>query len=142
MRTALLLAAVVSLIPQSALQPFDGTWTADVQGRPLVRLELHASGGALTGRIQLADIHVDSTGAVESVNSGLSAPAPLFDVIVKGGTATFTRHDDADVDPFELVLTADGRAELRLIPTDEMREELARDGIPVPKPFALVRIKP
>jgi hypothetical protein len=142
MRTALLLAAVVSLFPQSAVQPFDGTWTADFQDRPLVRLELHAADSALTGRIQLADIHVDSTGAVDRVDSALSAPAPLFDVIVRDRTLSFTRHDDDDVDPFQLVLLADGRAELRFLPTDAIREELARAGIPVPRPLTLFRVKP
>ena len=142
MRTALLLAAVVALFSQSPAQPFDGTWTADFQGRPLVRLELHAADNTLTGRLQLADIHVDSTGVVDGVNGPLSAPAPIADVIVRDRTVSFTRHDGADVDPFQLVLLADGRAELRLIPTDELRQELARDGIPVPKPFTLSRLKP
>ena len=140
MRTAFLLAVVVSLLPQSAVQPFDGTWTADFQGRPLVRLELHAADGALTGRIQLADLHVDPTGAVDRVDSGLSAPAPLSHVIVRDRTVSFTGQDDDDT--FQLVLLADGHAELRLIPTDALREELARDGIPVPKPFTLSRAKP
>ena len=139
MRTALLAAAVVSLFPQSAGQPFDGTWTADFRGRPLVRLELHAAGSVLTGRIQLADIHVDPTGAVDSVNSGLSAPAPIVDVVVRDRTVSFARRDDNDVDPFQLVLLADGHAELRFLPTDDIREELAREGIPVPKPFTLSR---
>ena len=144
MRTALLLAGVVSLIPQSAAQPFDGTWTADFRGRPLLRLELHASGDALTGLIQLADIHVDRTGAVDDVTSGLSAAAPIFDVVVRAESkgdrvVSFMRGDGADIDPFELVVAADGRAELRFVASDAIREELALDGIPVPKPFTVSR---
>ena len=139
MRIAILLAAVVSLLPQSAVQPFDGTWTADFQGRPLVRLELHAADSTLTGRIQIADMHVDSTGAVERLDSGLSDPAPLSQLIVRDRTVSFTAHDD---DAFQMVLLADGRAELRFVLTDELREELARDGIPVPKPLVLSRVKP
>ena len=41
-----------------------GTWTAEFEGKPLVRLELRADAGTLAGRIQLADIHLDQRGEV------------------------------------------------------------------------------
>jgi hypothetical protein len=142
MRTALLLASLVSLTPQPAVQSFDGTWTADLRGRPIIRLELHAEGNTLTGRIQLADIHVDQTGVVDTVLSDLSAPSPVVDVIVRGRTVAFARHDGDDVDRFELTLPADGGAELRFLVSDADREELARQGVPAPKPFAVSRGRP
>jgi hypothetical protein len=139
MRAALFTVLSLSLAAQSNA-PFAGTWTADHQGKPLVRLELQTKEGAVSGWIQLADIHVDAQGNVDTVTSGLSERAPIADVVVRGLTIAFARHDGDDVDPFELTVTDDGRAELRFVPPEALRAELAADGVAVPKPFRLTRL--
>src|SRR5258708_13111850 len=86
---ALLVATVVSVLGQANTQPFAGTWTADYSGRPIVRLELQTRDGAMTGSIQLANIHVDATGEAETVLSDLSARAPIIDASVRNPIAMF-----------------------------------------------------
>ena len=139
MRTALLAAVVASLLGQSDVPQFAGTWIADHGGRPLVRLELRVAGETVTGTIQIADLHVDARGDVETVLSDLSPRAPIADVAIRSRTLTFTRRDGDDVDHFELALSDAGVAELRFIPTEAERKELADDGIPLPKPIRLTR---
>ena len=123
----------------------DGDQAAQAKAGALGSSHFHsAANHALRQVIQLADIHVDRTGAVDDVTSGLSAAAPIFDVVVRAESkgdrvVSFMRGDGADIDPFELVVAADGRAELRFVASDAIREELALDGIPVPKPFTVSR---
>ena len=52
---------------------------------------------------------------------------------------SFSRKDGNDTDHFELRLV-DNRAELRFIPSDADRAELAAIEVPVPKPIRLTRI--
>jgi len=142
MRIAVLLALIAALAGQASADSFAGTWTADAGGKPLVRLELRAAGGALSGQIQLADIHVDAQGVGETVMSGLAAPALLSEVVVSGRTAAFARRDGDDIDHFEFVLLDDGSAELRFIPSAADREELAAQGIATPRPFRVRKVQP
>jgi len=59
--------------------------------------------GTLGGSIQLADIHVDAQGEVETVQSELSAASALIDVTSRIGRgsarASQQRHSDAKTDP-------------------------------------------
>ncbi len=137
MRISLLAAIVASMLGQPGAQRFAGTWTAEQAGKPVVRLELHLAEGKLAGSIQLADIHIGSTGEVENVLSGLSPASPLFDIKMDGQTVSFARHDGNEVDPFEMALKGDRTIELRFVPTEEMRRELASQGVPLPKPIPL-----
>src|SRR5262245_48962132 len=86
---------------QSGSQAFVGRWAADHQGRPLVRLDLTMSSGALAGRIQIANLHVDAKGDVETVLSDLPQPRPLSDMNVRNQTVSFSCRDDNDIDQFE-----------------------------------------
>jgi hypothetical protein len=45
--------------------------------------------------------------------------------------------DQDDTDQFELRVLDAGRAELRMLLADQDVKELAAQGVPVPKPFAL-----
>ena len=47
--------------------------------------------------------------------------------------------DGNDTDQFELRVLDAGRAELRMLLADQVVKELAAEGVPVPKPFALTR---
>jgi hypothetical protein len=70
------------------------------------------------------------------------APADLkavLDVVQQGSTVTFSRKDADGTERFEFRVVDVGRAELRFLFNDEVREELAVGGIPLPKPVALTR---
>jgi hypothetical protein len=143
MRIALFVALIASTLGQSPdVQRFAGRWAADHDGRPVVRLDLRMNAGTLGGSIQLADIHVDTRGEVETVQSGLSAASTLIDVTSRSGTLAFSRRDGNDLDHFEMRVIDEHAAELRLVPSDADRRELAANGIPMPKPIRLTRIGP
>ena len=137
MRRAMAAAAVGVMLAQSAAQPYIGTWAADLNGNTYVRLELTTTGGALGGRIALADIHLNSQGEVEAVLGAAPGFTPIFDVVLRDATLTFARKDGDDTDRFEMRLITSGAAQLTFVPTDADREELARAGVPLPKPVRL-----
>lgn len=135
----LLLATAATTLAQSGAG-VAGTWTATFDGRTFVRLELKEAAGAVTGTIALTDaLEVDKQGVVNKVGEMPRAGTPILDVVRRGDTMTFSRKDDGDTDHFEVRFLDKGRAELRLVLTEEDRKELAADGIPVPKPIALTR---
>lgn len=140
MRVALVVAAFVLALGQPNSQPFTGTWAADQHDRPFVRLALRVEGGTLAGWIRLADIHVDARGDVETVMSDLAEATTLLDITTQARTLTFSRRDGNDIDRFEMAVIDDRTAELRFLPTDAVRRELAADGIPVPRPIRLTRV--
>jgi hypothetical protein len=143
MRIALCVALIASTLGQSPnVQPFVGRWAADHDGRPVVRLDLRMNGGTLGGSIQLADIHLDARGDVETVLSGLSSSSALIDVTPRGGALAFSRRDGDDIDHFEMRVIDDHAAELRFIPSDADLRELANNGVPMPKPIRLTRVTP
>jgi hypothetical protein len=142
MRIALFVALIASTLGQSPdVQPFAGRWAADHDGRPVVRLDLRMNAGTLSGSIQLADIHVDTRGEVETVVSELSAASTIIDITSRSGALAFSRRDGNDIDRFEMRVIDDRAAELRFVPSDADRRELANNGIPIPKPIHLTRVR-
>ena len=140
MRTVSAIVLVMSALVQSRNQPYVGTWAAEQGGQIFVRLELTTANDTLGGRISLADIHIDPRGDVGEVRSALGQPTPVFDLAWRNQTLTFACKQGDDVDRFEMTLVDDGRADMRFVPSDADRQELAADGIPEPKPFRLTRI--
>jgi hypothetical protein len=141
MRIALVVALIASALGQQPSgQPFAGQWAADHDGHPVVHLDLRMNADALAGSIRLADIHVDAKGDVETVLSGLSAPTLLIDVTTRSRTLAFSRRDGDDIDHFEMIVIDDRTAELRFLPSDALRRELADNGIPLPRPVRLTRV--
>jgi len=141
MRIALFVALIASTLGQSPdVQPFAGRWAADHDGRPVVRLDLRMTAGTLSGSIQLADIHLDTRGDVETVLSQLSAASTLIDITSRSGALAFSRRDGNDIDHFEMTVIDDHAADLRFIPSDADRRELTNNGIPIPKPIRLTRV--
>ena len=138
---AFVLVAVLAAIPegQSGGPQVTGSWTAEFEGQTFVRLELRAERGTLGGTMSNGNIEVDEKGNLRAVTAAAGDPKAIFDVVQQGATVTFSRKDVDDTDRFELRLLDSGRAELRFLFTDELRKELAADGIPVPKPVALTR---
>jgi hypothetical protein len=60
-------------------------------------------------------------------------------VTLRESTLACSRKDDQDTDRFELRLLDDGASELRFLLDEAIRQELAADGIPVPKPIRLTK---
>ena len=105
-----------------------------------MRLELNVTNGALGGRISLADIHVDSQGEVTQILSPAGDFTPVENLVLRPDGVSFTRGDGDDTDQFDVRAADDGTLRLAFLPTEEVRAELARDGIPVPKPVVLKKI--
>lgn len=139
MRIALVAVAIASSFGQADGQRFTGRWSADRQDRPVVRLDLRMSRDALEGWIQLANIHVDQQGEIDSVQSDLAPTTKLLEIKVQGRSLAFARRDGADLDHFELTVIDDRTVDLRFVPSEADRRELADNGVPLPKPIRLIR---
>ena len=139
---ALLLAVTIGLASgQTAGQQYAGTWIAELKATTFVRLELATDTGTLGGRVGLGNIHVDSTGEVDSAEDAPHDLTPIIDLVVEPTSISFARQDGNDIDHFKMTLTVEG-ADLTLVLSDAEREELAKAGIAAPKPLHLKRIKP
>lgn len=139
MRIAILAAAVAAVLAQSPNQRYAGTWVAERSGETYVKLELSVAGGALGGRISLADIQVDKAGQVSAITSALSETNALFDIAERNSLLSFARKEGTDADRFTMRLIDDGAAELLFVPSEEDRLELEAEGIAMPAPIPLKR---
>ena len=140
MLTLLVLASTL-FAQSSGLQDFAGTWTADLKGQPLARLELTLRNGQLQGQLGLSGMHVDANGDADAVFPDVGHTSPIFDVVLRDGMLSFAARDGDDTDRFELQLV-DGHAVLALVFDPAFRAELAREGIPAPRPITLTRRTP
>jgi hypothetical protein len=140
--SAPIVALLALILGQTSRQAYAGTWIAELEGTTYARLELAVTGTELGGRISLGDIHVDRDGEVDSAKAIPQKFTPLVAVDLRDSGLAFSRRDDDDVDRFEMHLIGDGVAELVFQPTAADRQELADNGIPVPKPFRLKRVVP
>ena len=86
-------------------------------------------------------MHLNDQGEIDKVLEPASDFIALFNVTFRVGVLRFARKDGDDTDRFELRVTGD-TAELTLVVTDEFRQELKDNGLPVPKPIKLTRTKP
>lgn len=135
----LALAITALLVGQPAKDSIAGSWTAKVEGRTFIRLEIKTVDGAIAGGISLGNFEVDSLGVVSRADAAPQDLAPIFGVTRKGATVTFFRKDGNDTDQFELRLLENGDAQLHFVLNDEDRAELAAGGVPPPKPVHLTR---
>jgi hypothetical protein len=139
MPAALLAIVLVALSLGQSLESYRGTWVAEFAGTSFVRLELDMTGGALGGRIALGDMEVDADGGVKAAKEAPDQLTPIFDVVVRDSTVSFSRKDGNDTDRFEVHLNS-GEAELRFILDEGTLKELTDEGIAVPKPVRLKRV--
>jgi len=141
MKPAILLAAALAIgATQTSNQSYAGTWTAEHAAQTFVRLELQVTGSAIGGRISLGDVEVDKTGALKTVTDTKREATPIFDVAERGGKLTFAHKDGRETDKFEMKLIDATTAELALVITEDMRKEMASEGITDFKPFTLKRL--
>ena len=139
MKILAVIVAAVCLAGQAAGTPIAGTWRAEFEGRTFITLELESANGTVAGLISLGDVEVGKQGALARVSEPKRKPTPIFDVSQTGSTLRFAVKDQDDTDQFELRVLDAGRAELQMLLADQDVKELAAQGIPVPKPFALTR---
>lgn len=140
MPVTLLATALVAVSLAQSLESYRGTWIAQFEGTAFVRLELDVTAGALGGRIALGNMEVDADGRVKAAKEATNRPTPIFDVVVRDSTVSFSIKDGSDTDQFEMRRVGDG-IELRFIPSEADRRELAENGIAVPKPVPLTRVE-
>ena len=139
MKSLAVIVAAACLAGQAAGAPMAGTWRAEFEGLTFITLELESANGTVTGLISLGDVEVDKQGALARVSEPKRKPTPIFDVSQTGSTLRFAVKDQNDTDQFELRVLDAERAELRMLLADQDVKELAAQGVPVPKPFALTR---
>lgn len=123
------------------MQEFAGSWTADLRGESLARLDLAFRDGQLQGQLGLAGMHVDANGDVDALIPDAGHTSAIFDVALRDGVLSFSAKDEDDTDRFELRLV-DGRAMLTLVVDAAFQAELAREGIAAPRPITLTRRSP
>jgi hypothetical protein len=126
-------------------QPFNGysgDWTADYHGTTYVRLALTDTVGAPQGAMSIGEsIHIDARGDVDSVTEAPSKLTHMLDVRWNGTVLSFTVNNGDDVHRFELRLIDANTGELTPIIPEEQRQELAKEGIPLPKPFPVTKAR-
>ena len=138
----ILLLGLLWIAPsQSAVVDMPGTWVAEHRGTRFVRLELKAVKDTLAGAIGTGNVNVDDNGDLKEVTAVPMTLTPLYDVIVKGPSITFMRPEGGDDEHFRFTVLGVDQAELTLILSEELLEELKDEGIPVPKPFRLHKIR-
>ena len=136
----LALAFVTAMLGQP-LGPYSGDWTADFNGTTYLRLTLNDKAGAPQGAMSICtSIQVDGQGNVDRVTEAPSTLSPMTDVRRTGNVLSFSYDDDGqNVSKFELRLIDPNTADLTLLLPEDERQQLAAEGIPLPKPFRLAK---
>ena len=137
----LLALAFVTVMLGQPLGPYSGDWAADLNGTTYLRLTLNDKAGAPQGAMSICkSIQVDGQGNVDRVTEAPSTLRPMTDVRRSGNVLSFSYEKGGqDVSAFELRLIDTHTAELTLLLPEEERQQLAVEGIPLPKPFRLAK---
>ena len=137
----LLTLAFVTVVLGQPLVAFSGDWTAEFRGTTYVRLALNDKAGTTEGAISIAkSIEVDGQGNVDRVTEAGSTLIPVTDVRRSGNVLSSSYDKDGqDVSTFELRLIDTQTAELTVVFSEQERQQLAAEGIRLPKPFRLVK---
>ena len=139
MPATLLATALVALSLGQNFAPYGGNWIAEFGGATFIRLELSVTGKTLTGRIALGNMELDTEGRVKAAKAAPNRFTPIFDVVMRDSTVSFSIKEGKSTDRFEMRLS-DGEAELRYLPDEDNLKELKDSGIPAPKPVRLKRV--
>jgi hypothetical protein len=136
------LAIALAVMVGQPFNGYSGDWTADYHGTTYVRLALTDTVGAPQGVMSIGEsIHIDAQGDVDGVTAAPSTLTRMLDVRWNGTVLSFTVKNGDDVHRFELRLIDANTGELTPIIPEEQRQELAREGIPLPKPFPVTKAR-
>ncbi|MBZ5592761.1 MAG: hypothetical protein LAP39_11030 [Acidobacteriia bacterium] len=115
-----LMMAALPLVAQDAdaQKKFAGTWEAKFKDKVICTIKLKA-GEKISGEMVACSISVDGNGDLQEQDSSEppDKPSPLLTPKIQGDILTFEDKDDDDVLKFEMKLTGDGQAELRILET-------------------------
>jgi hypothetical protein len=136
------LAIALAVMVGQPVSGYSGDWTADYHGTTYVRLALTDAVGAPQGAMSIGEsIHIDAQGDVDGVTEAPSNLTRMLDVRWNGTVLSFTVKNGDDVHRFELRLIDANTGELTPIIPEEQRQELAKEGIPLPKPFRVTKAR-
>ncbi len=137
-----LVVAFIAIALGQSGNPLTGNWTANYHGTTYVRLTLADSAVGPQGTMSIGEsIHVDEEGNVDRVTLASATLNRMLDVRWNGGVLSFAINGGDDNDRFEFRLLDANHAELTPIISEEERQELAAERIPLPKPFPLARTR-
>jgi len=113
-----LLLACLTLAGQDtdAQKKFAGTWEAKFKDKVICTIRLKA-GDQISGETDACSINVDANGDLQEPESTEQpdTPSPMLNAKLRGDTLSFEQKDGDDVLKFEMKLTGDGQAELRIL---------------------------
>src|SRR5579872_1726325 len=118
----LLLAIALHVIhaqDAAVLKRFAGTWEAKLKDKVICTIKLEAA-ERISGAMHACKINVNDDGELiepEASTDSDDKPDPLLDPKIQVDTLSFAVKDEDDEQPlkFELKLTGDGQAELRVL---------------------------
>jgi hypothetical protein len=100
----------------AALDDWAGSWTATFKGKPYLILKLNSGAGRLSGTLSAGQVEASAQGNVTAIEAPPSDAYPLKSMKLTGNTLSFEVLDaDGDTMKYEMRLTPDGAAELRLV---------------------------
>ena len=136
---ALAMAFIAIALAQPG-SPLNGNWTAAYNGTTYVRLALEDGAAGTQGAMSIGQsIHVDEEGNVDNATPASPTLGRMLHVQWSNQVLSFAVGDGDDADQFELRLVDTNHAELTLIISEDQRQELAAEHIPLPRPFRLTR---
>ncbi len=111
---------------------FLGTWEARYKDRVICTIRLRA-GDPISGETSACSINVDENGDLKEPETMPSDgdPSPVLKARVSGKTLSFEEHEGDEAIRFEMKITGEGRAELKIL-----------DAPMVMKPIAFTRKEP
>jgi hypothetical protein len=139
--THLLFGILLAGLLQPPPASLAGTWVADLNGTTFMRLELRTENGRLIGALGTGDIHFNKNGVVDEAKSVPTTLTPMSSIEISGSVMSFTRIEGNDLEHFRMRIIGERTAELTFLPSDEVLEELKKEGIPEPKPIPLRKLR-
>jgi hypothetical protein len=100
---------------------------------------LEERGGKPGGRMGIGNIEVHPDGTLRKVAPVPAQLSAIFDAVSNDAMLSFSRKAGNDTDRFELRRVGD-HGELSLIMSDELRRQVAAEGLPIPKPIRLTKV--
>jgi hypothetical protein len=99
-----------------AQKKFAGTWEAKFKDKVICTIRLKA-GDEISGETVACNINVDANGDLQEPESNQQPdePSPILNAKLHGDTLAFEEKDGEDILKFEMKLTGDGQAELRIL---------------------------
>jgi hypothetical protein len=114
------LASLALAQDADAQKRFTGTWVAKVHDKVVCTIKLEAA-QTITGAMHACQFNVDGDGELKEPDAPRDddMPEPMLDPKIQGETLSFGMTDEDGGPPvkFELQLTGDRQAELRLLDT-------------------------